>query len=213
MLEGTRRILEQDANLQVVGVAEDGESALKMVKQLQPDIALLDIRMPKLDGIELVRRINECSPKTKTLILTAYDDDDCILALMEAGASGYLLKTVRASELIDAVRRVHSGDIVLHPAIAVKLARLWTRRRDWAALESPEQLSLRELQVLELMAKGLRNKAIADRLNIKIRTVEGHCNNIFSKLHVNSRVKAVLYALSKHASTEGEKAKRSQMEV
>jgi NarL family two-component system response regulator LiaR len=205
MREGTCHILEQAPDFRVVGVAEDGESALSMVKQLQPDVALVDIRMPRLDGIEAVRIMRESAPETKTLVLTAYDDDECVLAVMEAGASGYLLKTVKADELIDAVRRVDLGDIVLHPTIAAKLARLWNRRRHWATLKSPEMLSSRELQVLEMMAKGLRNKAIADKLNISIRTVEGHCNNIFSKLHVNSRVEAVLYALSRHHDSRGTK--------
>ncbi len=198
MRDETRRILEQHPDLRVVGEAEDGQQALEQVERLQPDIAILDIRMPKLSGIEVVRKMKERSPETKALMLTAYDDDEYILALMEAGALGYLLKTARANELIDAVQRVHLGETVLHPAIAAKVARLWARNRDLTRLESSAQLSPRELEVIQLAAKGLRNKAIADKLNISGRTVEGHFNSIFSKFGVSSRVEAVLYALSKH---------------
>ncbi len=199
--EGTRRILEQYPDLTVVGEAEDGQQALELVERLRPDVAILDIRMPKLNGIEVVRRMKEYSPNTKTLILTAYDDDDYILALMEAGASGYLLKMARASELVDAVQRVSLGDSVLHPAIAAKVARLWARHGISAKQRAAEQLSPRELEVLELAAKGLRNKAIADKLSISVRTVEGHFNSIFAKLGVSSRIEAVLYALSRHVVT------------
>ncbi len=207
MRDGTRHILEQCPNLRVVDDAEDGQQALELVERLQPDVAILDIRMPKLNGIEVVRQMKECSPNTKALMLTAYDDDDYILALMEAGALGYLLKTARPSELIDAVQRVHLGEPVLHPAIAIKVARLWARRRDSTGQEFSEQLSVREHDVLQLAVKGLRNKAIADRLSISVRTVEGHFNAIFSKLGVSSRIEAVLYALSRHVVTleEGDK--------
>ncbi|MBI4308506.1 MAG: response regulator transcription factor [Chloroflexi bacterium] len=195
--EGTRRILEQHPDLAVVGEAGDGLQALELIERLHPDVTILDIRMPKLNGIEVVRRMKECSPDTKALMLTAYDDDDYVLALMEAGASGYLLKTARASELVEAVRTVHQGEPVLHPAIAVKVARLWGRRRVSVEREPIEQLSHREREVLELAAKGLRNKDIAEKLTISVRTVEGHFNSILAKLGVSSRVEAVLYATSR----------------
>lgn len=199
--EGTHRILEQYSDLTVVGEAADGEEALELIARLKPDVAILDIRMPKLNGIEVVRQMKEHSLNTKTLMLTAYDDDDYILALMEAGASGYLLKTAHASELINAVRSVHLGEPVLHPAIAVKVARLWAHRRISVRQQATEQLSLREREILELAAKGLRNKAIADKLNISVRTVEGHFNRIFAKLGISSRTEAVLYAISRHFVT------------
>ncbi len=200
MRDETHRILEQHPDLKVVGEAEDGQQALELVERLQPDIAILDIRMPKLSGIEVVRRMKERSPDTKALMLTAYDDDEYILALMEAGALGYLLKTARANELIDAVQRVHLGETVLHPAIAAKMARLWAGRYS-TGRESFGKLSPRELEVIQLAAQGLRNKAIADRLNLSARTVEGYFNSIFTKLNVSSRVEAVLYALSRHVVT------------
>ena len=196
--EGTRRILEQHPDLDVVGEAEDGQQALEMIERLRPDVAILDVRMPKLSGIEVVRQMKPCSPATRALVLTAYDDDDYILALMEAGATGYLLKTARASELVEAVRSVHQGEPVLHPAIAAKVARLWARQRVAVEREQPEPLSHREREVLELASRGLRNKAIAEKLNISVRTVEGHFNSLFAKLGVSSRIEAVLYAASQH---------------
>ncbi len=204
MREGTRRILEQYPDLKVVGEAGDGEQALELVERLRPDVAILDIRMPKLNGIEVVRRMKKCCANTKALMLTAYDDDDYILALMEAGASGYLLKTAQTRELIESVRSVHLGESVLHPAIAAKVARLWAHGRISAEHGPIEQLSPRELEVLELATKGLRNKAIADRLSISVRTVEGHFNSIFIKLSVSSRIEAVLYAVSRQLVTLAE---------
>lgn len=198
MRDGTRRILEQNPNLRVIGEAEDGQQALELIEHLQPDVVILDIRMPKLSGIEVVREMKKCSPRTKALTLTAYDADEYILALMEAGASGYVLKTARASELIDAVQRVHSGESVLHPAITVKVARLWASHRNWVRQPFSQQLSLREQEVLQLAAKGQRNRGIADQLGISVRTVEGHFNSIYAKLGVSSRLEAVLYAVSRH---------------
>lgn len=201
MRDETRRILEQYPDLRVVGEAEDGQQALELVERLQPDVVILDIRMPKLNGIEVVLGMKEHSPDTKALILTAYDDDDYILALMEAGALGYLLKTARANELTDAVRRVHQGETVLHPAIAAKVALFWARNRDSTRQEFSEQLSPREREVLHLVAKGLRNKTIADKLSISVRTVEGHFSSLLAKLGFSSRVEAVLYAISQNIVT------------
>jgi DNA-binding NarL/FixJ family response regulator len=207
MREGTRRILEQHPDFEVVGEAEDGQQALELIESLKPDVAILDIRMPKLNGVEVVRGMKRCCPETKALMLTAYDDDDYIFALMEAGASGYLLKTASAKELADSVRNVHSGEPVLDPAIAMKIARLWAQRGT-SKQGNAEQLSPRELEILELAAKGLRNKAIADKLGISIRTVEGHFNNVFAKLGVSSRIEAILDAISRHLVSVDEPTKK-----
>ncbi len=196
--EGTRRILEQQPDLSVIGEAGDGQSALEMIERLQPDVALLDIRMPRLGGIDIARRIKSSAPATKALVLTAYDDDEYVLALMELGVSGYMLKTARAHELVDAIRTVHGGEPVLHPAIAAKVARLWVRRQPGINGEGQDQLTARELEVLQRAARGARNKVIADDLGISVRTVEGHFNSILAKLGVSSRIEAVLFALSRH---------------
>ncbi len=196
--EGTRRILEQYPDIEVVGEAEDGEKALDLIKQLKPDVALLDIRMPKLSGTEVVREMKKYSPETKALMLTAYDDDVYILALMKVGAFGYILKTAHEHELLDSVRKVYSGEPVLHPSVAIKIARLWAQRHDSEAPSSIDPLSSRELEVLGLAARGYRNKVIADKLNVSIHTVEGHFHCIFAKLGVSSRTEAVIDALSRH---------------
>ncbi len=207
MRDGTRHILEQCPDLTVVGDAEDGQQALELVERLQPDVAILDIRMPKLNGIEVIKRMKELAPNTKPLVLTAYDDDDYILAVMEAGALGYLLKTARPSELIDAIQRVHQGEPVLHPVIAMKVARLWSHLQNSTGQGLFAQLSTREREILQMAADGFRNKAIADKLCLSVRTVEGHFHSIFAKMGVSSRVEAVLYAVSKHIVTleEGDK--------
>ena len=153
MREGTHRLLEQYPEFEVVGEAEDGQQALELIEKLKPDIAILDIRMPKANGIEVVRGMKTCCPTTKALMLTAYDDDDYIFALMEAGASGYQLKTASGKELADAVRTVYAGEPVLHPTIAMKIARLWAQRGTAPKTGSAEQLSPRELEILELAAK------------------------------------------------------------
>jgi DNA-binding NarL/FixJ family response regulator len=196
MREGTRNILEQNVELKIVGEANDGEEGLEIICRVLPDIAILDIHLPKLSGIEILRRMKDCSPNTKALMFTAFDDDDYVLALMEAGANGYLLKSAKPNELIDAVYRVNNEETVLDPVIAGKVAVYWAQSRDASKQVPGTKLSTREIEVLEFAAKGLRNKIIADRLCISVRTVEGHLSSIFSKLGVSSRMEAVFYAIS-----------------
>jgi DNA-binding NarL/FixJ family response regulator len=196
MREGTRYILEQNSDLKVVGEAADGDQALDLLLRFQPDIAILDIHMPKLNGIEIVRQLNDCCPNTKALMLTAYDDDEYILALMEAGAHGYLLKTAKPNDVVNAVRGIYSGEAVLDPLIATKVARFWAKSRFSNQYGPGEMLSDREIEVLKLVAEGLRNKTIANRLHLSVRTVEGHLSNILGKTDTTSRIEAVLYAIS-----------------
>lgn len=192
--EGTRRLLEEDSDIEVVGEAPDGACAVAAVARLKPDVALMDIRMPELNGIEATRQIRAQSPHTAVLILSAYDDDDYVTSLLDAGASGYLLKTVRSAQLVDAVRRVHQGETVLHPDISRKLAQLWERQ----LRSSDEEASLtpKEMEVLQLVCRGLHNKGIAKRLGVSVRTVEGHMSAIFSRLGVGSRTEAAMFATS-----------------
>lgn len=194
--EGTRRILAEAADLEVLDEAGDGRQALALIERHRPDVAVLDIRMPELSGLDVLRRLRSAAPATQVLMLTAYDDDEFILAAMEAGASGYLLKTARPAELLDAIRRVHAGEPVLQPAIATKVARLWQRGATGRRADLTEPLSPREREVLELAASGLRNRVIAERLGISSRTVEGHFNSILAKLGVASRLEAVLFAIA-----------------
>ena len=194
--EGTRQILEDHPGLVVAGEAQDGEEAVAMVARLQPDVVLMDISMPKLNGIDATRIIKKESPATSVLILTAYDDDQYIFALLDAGAAGYLLKNVRGEELAQAVRAVAEGESVLHPAIAAKVFKRYTRS-DQAVDEEIEPLTDRESEVLAIAARGLSNKMIARELSLSDRTVQVHLSNIFGKLGVASRTEAVITALQR----------------
>lgn len=192
--EGTRHMLAQYPDLAIVGEAGDGQEVLGLIAELRPDVAILDVRMPGLNAIEITRKVAEVSPNTRTLILTAYDDDDFVLAAMEAGATGYLLKTVRATELVEAVRAVNRGETVLHPDIGRKIALMWARKRPRTEPEWVEPLTPRELEVLQCAARGMRNKDISRNLGVSVRTVEGHLSTILAKLGVPSRTAAVVYA-------------------
>ena len=194
--EGTRRILEQEPDLEVVAEAGDGEEAVKLACDLKPDVALVDVAMPRLDGIEATRRIKVQCPAVAVLVLSAYDDDQFIFGLLEAGAAGYLLKSVRGQEIVDAIRAVHAGESVLHPSVARKVLNRFAgvsgKPRERKSLDL---LTEREMDVLKLVTKGLSNKDIADKLCLSVRTVQGHLANIFNKLRVSSRTEAVVHAL------------------
>ena len=200
--EGMQHLFGARSNMTVVGAAADGAEALEIVERLRPDVLVLDIRMPKVSGIEVARRTREISSGTNILAMSAYDDEEYILALMEAGAAGYLLKTTSSSQLVDAVERICEGESVLHPTIARKVARLWARTGA-DERRAAGRLTGRELQVLELAATGLRNKAIGEELGISVRSVEAHLHGVYSKLNVSSRVQAVLHAVACGFAIEG----------
>lgn len=193
--EGTRRVLEEEDDMEVVAEAGDGEEAVKEATRLKPDVVLMDIAMPRMNGIEATKQIKELVPATAVLILTVFDNDRYVFSLLEAGAAGYLLKNVRGVELVEAIRAVHSGESVLHPAIAGKVL-----RRFMPSAQGPSQgvsaaLTDRELEVLMLAAKGMSNKNIAEKLYLSVRTVQGHLARIFDKLAVGSRTEAILRGL------------------
>jgi len=194
--EGTRQLLEHEPDMEVVGEADDGEEAIELTNKLQPDVVIMDIAMPKLNGIEATKQIKTLHPATAVLILTAYDNDQYIFALLEAGAAGYLLKNVRGRDLIEAVRAVYAGESVLYPTIAHRvISRLVSPVSSPVEAKMTEPLSEREMEVLKLAANGINNKDIAERLFLSPRTVQAHLGNIFNKLSVGSRTEAVLYGL------------------
>ncbi len=194
--EGTRELVQREPDMEVVGEADDGEEAVQLAGKLQPDVVIMDIALPKLNGIEATKQIKALYPATAVLILTAYDNDQYIFALLEAGAAGYLLKTVRGHELIDAIRAVSVGESVLHPKIARKvLSRFMPLATKPSEERVTELLSERELEVLKLAAKGMSNKDIAEQLFLSVRTVQSHLANIFTKLDVGSRTEAILCGL------------------
>ncbi len=190
---GIRQLLEGAGDISVVAEAGDGEEAQALIEKQKPDVAVLDIQMPKASGIEVTRWVRSHMPDVGVLVLTAYDDDPYVLAVLQAGANGYVLKTARPEELIQAVRDVNEGKSALDPAITRKLmASLFKRPQDNVV----EPLTDREHDVLRLAAKGYTNKAIGMQLAISDRTVQGHLAHIFAKLQATSRTEAVMRAVS-----------------
>lgn len=195
--EGTRQLLEREPDLEVVGEAADGARAVALVEELSPDVAIVDISMPVMSGIEATTRIKSIRPNTAVLILTAYDDDQYVFALLAAGAAGYLLKDVPSAEVIRAVRAVHAGEPVLHPAIARKVLARFAKpsEQEGQPPSDAAALSEREGEVLRLAACGFSNAEIAQRLYLSVRTVQVHLSHIFNKFGVSSRTEAVIVGL------------------
>lgn len=194
--EGMHNLLESASEIAVVGEASDGEEAVKLASELKPDMVLMDIVMPKLNGIEATKRIKQNNPKTNVLILTAYSDIRYILGLLEAGACGYLLKSAHGSEIINAIRAVQSGESVLDPVVTKKLIeRVMGTAVAGEKGETKELLSQRETEILKLAAKGMSNKDIGKALFVAERTVKAHFTNIFNKMGVGCRTDAIIKGL------------------
>lgn len=196
--QGICRLLEDENNLEVVGEAGDGEEAVQLVGELEPDVVIMDVAMPKLNGIEATRQIKLIRPATAVLILSAYDDDEYVFGLVEAGAAGYLLKTASGEELSRAIKAVNKGEPVLDPVIARKvLNRLRFPDKIPRVARPAEHLSEREIDIIKLAARGMSNKDIADELHLSRRTIEGNLRTIFNKLGVGSRTEAVMQAVGR----------------
>jgi len=184
--QGLRTFLELQDDVEVVGEAADGAEAVELVARTEPDVVLLDLVMPRLDGIEAIREIRARCPATRILVLTSFADDRTVLPAVRAGAAGYLLKDVQPDELVRAIEAAAAGEAPLHPRAARELLRGWNA--------GEPQLSVREEEVLGLLAQGLPNKLIARRLEISERTVKGHLTRIFERIGVTDRTQAALWA-------------------
>jgi NarL family two-component system response regulator LiaR len=188
--QGLRTFLGLQEGIELAGEAADGAEAVARSEELLPDVVLLDLVLPEVDGIEAIRRIRATSPATKVIVLTSHAADAQIFPAIKAGAAGYLLKDVEPSELAEAIRRVHGGEALLHPAVAARVVRELADAGDAA-----DSLTERELEVLRLIARGLSNKAIALELGVSEKTVKTHVSNILAKLHLADRTQAALYAV------------------
>ena len=199
--KGIRALLETEPGITVVGEAADGEDAIHRALALKPDVILMDLVMPKLDGVQAIKELREVLPEAKVLVLTSFAEDRRIVAAIEAGALGYLLKDSSPEDLVRAIREVHRGESSLHPKVAQQLIKKLQR-----PAEEPEreELTARERKVLAFIARGLSNREIARELSISEPTVRTHVSNILRKLGLKSRTQAALYALKEGlASLEG----------
>lgn len=202
---GLRALLSKESDLKVIGEADNGATALNLAQELSPDVILLDISMPDLDGIEATKRLKKILPEAKVLIITVHEDEGLLQEAIRAGAAGYIVKRAVESELIDAIRAVRRGDMYIHPAMTRALLKDFPATGDNSNRVEPKQktsiddppveaLTPREVDVLRLIAKGCTNRQMAEILSISVRTVEGHRANLMGKLNLQGRVELVRYA-------------------
>jgi len=196
--EGIRSRLEQEPDIQVVGEAGSAEETLSLVPKTNPTILILDIRLPNVSGIELARLVRQQWPDLKILMLTGYDFDQYVRAASRVGIDGYLLKDAPQDTLVQALREIAAGGAVVPPNIASKILRAYSELPVRVREREPDELTVREIEVLELIFQGLRNTEIAERLSISARTVEAHAGSIISKLGAQSRTEAVRIAVEKN---------------
>ncbi len=190
--EGLGRVVEAQSGMEIVGVAHDGESGVRMCRELKPDVVLMDINMPVMNGVEATRGIRSLLPDTKVLILTVNSDDEYVFRGIKAGATGYLLKDCTPEDLSRAIRTVHAGDTIIAPEIARKMLLAFEEAEEEP---SAPHLTERELEIITALAHGRANKQIARDLSISEKTVRNHISNIYKKLHVYDKLGAVLYAI------------------
>ncbi len=197
--EGLKMMLEAAGDIKVVGEAENGEEAVQLTKRLSPNVLILDLAMPLLNGIEVTRQITRENPSTKVLVLSTYSDDDFVHQIIQNGARGYLVKQTAGQDLLKAVREAHKGNSFFSPSISSRLHAQFSKNFAQSGSKKREgpRLTSRETQVLQLIAEGLANKQIADELKISIKTVEKHRQQMMSKLNIHEVASLTRYALSK----------------
>jgi two-component system response regulator NreC len=195
--EGIRSLIESEPDMSVIGEANDGHTAVKLAIQLKPDIILMDLAMPLLNGLEATRQIKKQNPQAKILILTMHENEEYIRQVLIAGAMGYILKDAAARELLGAIRSVYKGEVVLSPAITRLVVSDYLRWGDISPIEPSDGLTDREREILQLIAEGYTNKQIAQILSISIKTVQAHRLNLMKKLDLHDRGELIKYAIQK----------------
>lgn len=199
--QGIRNFLSLESDFEIIGEAADGEETISRAHELRPDILLLDINMPKGNGIEVATRLRETHPEIRILALTIHDDENYMMKMIQSGAAGYLLKDVEPSMMVQAIRRVHAGESFVEPSLTAKLFRgITDREAQKPAPQAPgmsesDKLSAREIEVLRLIGRGMSNAEIARELYLSEKTVKNHLTNIFRKIQVSDRTQAVLFAI------------------
>jgi two-component system response regulator NreC len=194
--EGIKALLRGEESLEIVGEAQDGRLAVDRVKELRPDVVLMDVAMPDLAGFEATRRVHEAEPNVKVLMLTMHDEEELVARCLEAGAAGYIMKDAPASQLLYAIETVHRGERYLSPAVLRKVVAGYVRNSQ-RPLTSYDRLSAREREILKLLAEGLSVKDIATRLNLSVKTVDVHKYNLMRKIDVHDRAELIKYAIQK----------------
>lgn len=196
--QGICRLLSDDPGLKMVGEAGDGLEAIRMVNEVRPDVVLMDIALPKMNGIEATLKIKQLHPEIAVLVLSAYDDDEYLFGLLDAGAAGYLLKRTNDQELVRAIKAVYRGESVLDPSLIRKVIERYRGQKEVTQSSGqPKGLTARQKEVVKLAANGLTNKAIAEQLGVSNRTIESELRTVFNKLGVGSRTEAVIKAVQK----------------
>jgi two-component system response regulator NreC len=195
--DGIRALLDDQADIEVIGEAEDGLSTVKMVGKLKPDVVIMDIAMPLLNGLEATRQIQRDHPQVKVLILTMHENEEYIRQVLAAGALGYVLKDAAAHDLLGAIRAVHRGEAVLSPAITRLVIEDYLRWGDIRPADTSNGLTPREREILQLIAEGYTNKEIAEILSLSVKTIQSHRSNLMSKLDLHDRGELIKYAIQK----------------
>lgn len=192
---GLRMVLRTQSDMELVGEAEDGAQALELVNAQTPDVVIMDLQMPVIDGMTAIRQLVQNGTRTRIVVLTSFSDDEHVFAAIKAGAAGLLLKDSSPKDLLAAIRRVHQGESALHPTIATRV--LMEIKRPSQQATDEEQLTPREIQVLGFLALGMSNSEIAEQLSVSVRTVNTHVRTILDKLHLTNRTQAALFAQEK----------------
>jgi DNA-binding NarL/FixJ family response regulator len=195
-VEGIKALLRSETSLEIIGEARDGRQAVELVKQLKPDLLLMDISMPDMTGFDATQRVHEFNPSLKVLILTMHDDEELVARCLEAGAAGYIMKDAPASQLLYAIEAVQKGDTYLSPVVLKTVVGGYVKNSN-RPQTSYDRLSVREREILKLLAEGLSVKEIAVRLNVSVKTVDVHKYNLMKKIGVHDRAELIKYAIQK----------------